>query len=183
MMINKIQIKDFEVNNENTYFLDTNIWLYLYGGIGSISQKTVDAYSELLSKIIEGKAKLVTTSLQISEFINAYFQIEYRAELEMLGKKRTEYSYKKDYRKSESFFITVNVMRKIVSNKILKYAKKLDDNFSELEISEVLPIDKEFDFNDEYYLYICEKNSITMVSHDRDMLSSTRNVTLITQHN
>lgn len=181
-MINKIHINDFVMNKEDTYFFDTNIWLYLYVGIGNMSQHKVDKYSELLSEIIEGKAQIVTTSLQISEFINAYFQIEYRAELEMLGKSRTEYSYKQEYRKSESFFKTVKVMRKIVSNKILKYAKKFDDNFSELEISEVLPDDKEFDFNDEYFLYICEKNSITMVSHDRDMLSSTRNVKLITQH-
>lgn len=178
----KVKTTDYKVTSKDVFFLDTNIWLYLYASIGKVNQNIVDEYSDLLSDILDENAKLVTTSMQISEFINAYFRIEYNAELERLGKKSNVFQYKRDFRSSKTFQTLVSVIHKVISNKILKYTIKLDDDFSTLNIEEVLPANKEFDFNDEYFLYLCEKNKIKIVSHDKDIAKSNRDIELITSH-
>lgn len=57
---------------------------------------------------------------------------------------------------------------------------KLDDIFSEIDITSIYDKPNEFDYNDRYYLKLAEKEGIKIVTNDADFYSNLCDVEIIT---
>ena len=66
------------------------------------------------------------------------------------------------------------------NNQILKIFHKLDDIFSEIDITSIYDKPNEFDFNDRYYLKLAEKEGIKIITNDADFYSDLGDVEVIT---
>lgn len=175
-MAKLIKINEYSPTKNDKFFLDTNIWMYLYFYLGNYNKNMVEAYNSFYEKILEVDAEVFTTSMQISEFYNTYCRVEYNIK----KKENPNLSdYKRDFRSSPEFLDLIKEINLIIRERILSLCTKVNDNFSETNIDEVLHDDIPFDFNDEYFLYICEHNNIIVVSNDKDIHASTRDITVI----
>lgn len=161
-----IHVDDFRPSPQDKFFLDTNIWMYLYCSIGNYNEDMVGKYNEFYEKILSSKARIYTNSLQISEFFNAYCRLEYN----IAKGSNPRLHYKKDFRNSQEFKDTVAHLQRIVNNRIFKYATKLDDGFSTVDMEQIFNSGDCFDFNDEYFINMCLKDSILIVTNDRDFI-------------
>lgn len=175
-MSSTFHLSDYLPKEDDKFFFDTNVWLYLYCSVGNYKPELIKNYNEFFEKVLEAGSKIFTTSLQISEFFNAYCRIEHRIQSkENPGLK----NYKKQFRSSNEFLLVIEELSMIIKERILKNSIKLDDNFSKTNIEALLHTEKAYDFNDEFFLNICEENDIIVVSNDIDLLKTDKNVTVI----
>ena len=155
---------------EDKFFFDANIWLYLFCPVGNYNSYTVKKYSDFFLKAIISKSKIYTSSMIISEFFNTYTRIEF-------NKKKSENpkiykNYKSDFRNTVEYIELSDGIIEIIKSKILKKAIKINDSFNKIDIDNILKSGSNFDFNDNYFLEICKKNKFKIVTHDKDFLNS-----------
>src|SRR3990172_4767621 len=94
---NVFHVDRYAFSDKDSLFLDTNIWLYIYGPQAP-GDKRVMAYSKALQKILQAKSKIFLDVLVLSEFVNRYARLEFDR-FSGPGKK-TDF---KNYRKSTDF--------------------------------------------------------------------------------
>lgn len=174
----KIKITDHQVSCLNSYLFDTNIWMYIYGPIaGSYSYKQ-KKYSQLLKDIMSRKAGLFVTSLILSEYINRVLRMGF--DLWKRNNNHLNADFKHDYRPTEDYKQQLAIVRAQVED-ILKVAKKRPDDFHIIDVDNILgTMSSEIDYNDSYILNNSESGNLIIVSDDRDMCSSNKNVRVIT---
>ena len=157
----KIPLMSYQPKGDDKIFLDTNVWLYLFCPIGNYKREVIEQYSTMFYKILKSGCKIYTTSLTISEFFNTYCRIDFQIKRKENPNKYKK--YKSDFRNTEEFNSLTEDICDIINNKIFKYAQKIDDNFSKIDINKILIADNNFDFNDKYFAQICEENNITLL--------------------
>jgi len=145
---------------EQSYFFDTNIWLYIYGPIGWSDQRSA-IYSRTLREIRNSNGTIYINCMIISEFINAFSRIEF--------KQQTDYSRFKDFRNSLGFR---PVAADITSNvkKILRNTLACDPNLNVIDLPEIMSFFEQgkYDFNDLLFAEICRAKGLIFVTHDKD---------------
>ncbi|MBU8576988.1 type II toxin-antitoxin system VapC family toxin [Bacillus pumilus] len=174
--MSKFNLDEYNPVDSDKFFLDTNVWMYLYCSIGNYKEDIVDKYNELYYKILDSGASIYTCALQLSEFFNAYCKLEYNITKEAKGYN----NYKRDFRDTEQFIELTEQIQMIIKNKILKNSHRLDDLFNDINIDDIFTIDKGFDFNDQFFTLLCEKYEISMVSNDRDILKNAETIDVLT---
>jgi len=174
-----IHIDSYVPNSDDKFFLDTNIWMYLYCSIGNYDEFVVAKYNEFYEKILNSNAQIFTSALQISEFFNAYCRLEYN----IAKRNNPHLHYKKHFRKSQEFKDLISYLKQIIQNRIFKNAIKLDDSFSTIDVGEIIKTGESFDFNDEYFVNMCLQDSILIVSNDRDLITHDSNIKVISNLN
>lgn len=78
MMNNVMDVETYVPQDGDRYFFDTNIWLYFYCPVISISsyKKTIiSKYDGFLKKVINSNTTIYVSSLIASEFINVWLKI------------------------------------------------------------------------------------------------------------
>lgn len=176
-MSNVIQLSSYIPKKGDKFFLDTNVWMYLYCSIGNYKQSDIEIYSDFYEKILKSNAEIYTSSLQISEFFNAYCRLEFKFARKSNPKIK---NYKRDFRGSEIFIDLMNHLKQLVNKKILKNSIRLDDDFSNVNLEEFMSNEKSYDFNDEYFIQQCVNNSIIIVTNDRDFLDHPSSIQILT---
>ncbi len=149
-------IRKCEPKPGDVFFFDNNIWMFLYAPIISSHKKKQQIYSDFYQKILQNRATIITTPLVLSEFANAYINIEFR-----LWKKTKNSSNcsdienselrKRVYYKTPEFKAVTDSIKSCIQT-ILKHADRVSDNFNAIEFSNVLEYFGESDFNDSYYI-------------------------------
>ena len=139
-------IDHYKFTDSDRLFLDTNIWIYMFGQSSEALDRLRYRYSTALSRAIEAKSQLFTDVLVVSEFINTYA----RKECEYLSTAKNF----KEFRRSKEF---KSIAKEIAyaAGKITEYATLLESGFSDLQIDDVLAdyAKGEFDFN--LFLMFC----------------------------
>jgi predicted nucleic acid-binding protein len=143
-----IDIKTYKPVNTDIYLFDTNIWLYLFCPLGQYNQLIIRNYSQFFNNVLKTSATIYFTSLVASEFINRYLHLEFY----FLQKKNpSKYKKFKDhFRGTQDYLNASKLIESTVKVKILKVSRKLDDNFSGIDLEKVLIEMSNSDFNDEY---------------------------------
>lgn len=143
------------------FFLDTNVWLYLYYPQDStIAKGLIEKYSAFLTKIASGVIQ--TNLVQMSELINTILRAEYRIYCEQGNRKKF-----KDYRETSEGRAAMSKAKDICAA-VLKLAQLRDGSFNPEELKAmVLECDKA-DFNDIFFAHYCRKMKTTLVTHDFD---------------
>jgi len=153
-------IKNYEFSQPQSFFFDTNIWLYIYGPI-SWQDPRSEIYSSALKKIRASNGSIYINCMIISEFINAFSRIEFR--------QQSQFSRYKDFRNSPGFRA---VAQDIAYNvrKILKNTLACDSDFVAINLPEIIDIFEQgkYDFNDLVFAEVCRSKEMIFVTHDKD---------------
>ncbi|MEQ6121632.1 PIN domain-containing protein [Reichenbachiella sp. MALMAid0571] len=168
-MAKVFSINDYSPKSSETYFLDTNVWLYLFCPIANHRDKEQRIYSSFYKLLTQGDHSIFVNSLVASEFANAYLRIDFR-----LWKEETKNfnaDYKRDFVRSNRFISTVNQVKKSL-RVILSKAHRMTDNFNAIELDHVFSEFGRSDFNDSYYLELSRMNNWKIVTHDADLFKS-----------
>jgi predicted nucleic acid-binding protein len=170
MMNNIVAIDSFQPQEKDKFFFDTNIWMYLYCPMGGYNRNVIKKYDAFLKKVIQARSSIYISSLVLSEFFNAYTRLEFNI---LKGKEPTKYHvFKKDFRGTSDYKKLVLDIKTTVESYILKLAKRLDDNFSSIDLDDLFEDIEKSDFNDSYCLILVAGENIKVVTNDYDFVST-----------
>ena len=154
-------------------FVDTNIWMYLFGNIGKTNNRLVKKYSYLFNNLRKSKAIFHTDVSVISEFVNRYLRIAYYIYCRNNG----DCDFKKDYRKTSDYKNAWDSVCHIVNHQILSIAKPIDAHYDSLEMKTILKKGNfDRDFNDNHIVFLCKKKKLVLFTHDGDFKSAGINI-------
>ncbi len=157
-------IKKYNLSLENTFFFDTNVWLYVYGPIAYQDWKS-EIYSSVLKKMHDLGCPIYTNSMVISEFINSFARMEFKQQSTFMGFK--------DFRNSSEFLSTAEEIAYNVK-KILNITFRCDSDLADLDLINLVNNFEtgSYDFNDLIFTEICKNRGMILVTHDGDFKSS-----------
>jgi len=169
-MSNIIAIDSYQPQDRDSFFFDTNIWMYLYCPMGNYRRRITRKYDGFLKRVLQAKSSIFISSLVLSEFFNAYSRLEFNL---LKDKEPSKYKdFKKDFRGTEAYKRMVNSIKTIVKTQILKLAKRIDDKFSNINLDELFENIERSDFNDNYYQLLAATENIKIVTNDSDFAST-----------
>ena len=175
-MANCLNIQEYSPSQNEEFFFDTNVWIYLLIPALSHNQLLEQKYAAFWGKIRNKKAKVFTSFVVISEFVNRYL----RNELKNYNKfNNCEIDYKtfkqkKEY--EENFkYITNLVLQVILPNceLIAEPQEIIQDN------SCLYNYIKNCDLNDNYIIEIAKYYECCIVSSDKYMANTKDNIKVI----
>ena len=173
-----LDIRRHTPSRSNKYFLDTNVWMYLFSTIAKYTDKQSPAYSTFYEKARREESKVYVATLVISEFVNRCLRLD--CEAQGISRK----NYKKTYRLSEPYLKMMEAMRHIVINKILIKSELLNDSMNKMSFNTVFSDANRTDFNDAYFSNLIKDKGIILVTNDKDFHHLTNNHTILTaNHN
>lgn len=178
-MSSRIDVNTYDPQDDDKIFLDANIWLYLLCPIGNSRKSEVECYSRFFLKLLKSKCRLYTSSLVISEFFNTYCRLDFKIRRDQ--DKARYRDYKKDFRNTSEFNELAVDICNLIQHKIFKHAYRLEDNFSKIDMNNVLVADQNYDFNDKYFAQLCEENNIMILTNDKDFLGLSNHISIITR--
>ena len=164
LMQNKIiSISNYAFTRGDSFLIDANIWIFLYGRQDPRDRR-IEIYSNALKEILKNSCQIFVDVLVLSEFINRYARIEHK-----FAKTEGCPENFKDFRNSASF---QPVARGIAAacRSILKNCMRTESLFEQVDIEAVLN-DYEAqhrDFNDQILSGICREKKLQMISDDWD---------------
>jgi predicted nucleic acid-binding protein len=179
-MNNVMDIELYVPKDGDKYFFDTNIWLYFYCPVISISsyKKTIiSKYDGFLKKAINSDTTIYVSSLIASEVINVWLKLDFNI---LRRKKAVKNDYKQHYRSSEYYLDTVKEIEEVFNNQLLKISTPLDDRATEISLLDVLSGLDKIDFNDCYYHHLAKLDSLLIVTNDADFAELDTGISILT---
>jgi len=150
--------------------VDANVWLFLQPPAAQPPKAYTRAYSTAFKNLVLAEAEPVLDALILSEYLNRYWQIEWRAWEKINPGLAVRYPYAKDFRKSPYF--TPIAQNAIAEAKCIRglcgvretplHLTDLNDVLSEFAAGT-------FDFNDGVLLESCRLRGWKMLTDDGDM--------------
>ncbi len=162
MPSNVLDVDNYSFTKADSFLVDANIWIYVYGPQGPINRQ-VRLYSKALKNILAAKSLIFIDVLIMSEFINRYARLEYAK------RPQRSLSNYKSYRESLDFK-PVAVAIANASRHILKDCKRIQTPFESLDINAILTTYETncLDFNDQIIAETCTANNLKFITHDSD---------------
>lgn len=179
----KINISSFKVNSTQEFFIDTSVWLLLYGNLFNYNKSDQKFYSNFYQEIIQKNAAIILTSMVMSEFANVIinkafkdFALENKIDINSLNKKKDFVGT--DAYKSAVLFITSSL------NQILSLSNivRISDSFTDINFNNIFNNLFQIDFNDSYYLELLNKRNqgTILVTNDGDFNQVQSNILIYT---
>ena len=151
---NKNDIEKFIPNSDQVLLFDTNILIKLLYPIDFNGD--IEKYAVLFEKIKKAKAKLIISSIQVSEFIN------------------------KDYRNTDDYKTNMTAILDIVKNDVVSNFEFIDDGFSQMQHENIFVYGFSYDFNDSLLVEIAEQRKAIIVTDDFDFANYSISVPIVT---
>lgn len=157
------RVDSYDFSDTDVFFLDTNIWLYVYAPLAPDDWKT-RVYSKALSRVLTARSRIFIDSLVLSEFINRYARFQYN-----LSKDSGSILDFKAYRRSAEFKPVAKEIKATV-RRILKHCQITESGFSDCDIDSLLAQYGEgnSDFNDQVMVELCRAKGFKLITHDSD---------------
>lgn len=179
-MNNIIDANAVKLKSTDKLLFDCNVLMYIFYTYGGYSQNQISIYKSLFTDAINNDCEMYIPSIEISEFINTYIKNEYKRYLRRNHLRMRSFNFKYDYRPTTDYENTVNDIKSIINRQIFPFFKKLDDDFSQLDISDIYNLPNLFAFNDRYYCKLAEKHSLIIITNDSDFSYTNEDVKIIT---
>jgi hypothetical protein len=168
-------ITELKPTFNSKFFLDTNIWLYLYfPQYTSVSKNIITNYSNFFDEILSKECMIVTDMIQMSELINLVLRIEFNT----LKNDSPSLTFK-EYRDTTSYLNALSIAKTLSSN-ILKCATLRSGIFNAEELKVMVENCDQADFNDIYFANFCSKENAILITHDFDFNAIKTNIALFT---
>lgn len=173
-------IRNYKVCSNQSYFFDTNIWMFLFAPIAGTNQYKQKQYSRLFNDILTCRSTIFISSLVIAEYVNAVLRLgffQWKRENCYPG---VEVDYKRDYRPTDAYLDSLQEV-KIQVKEIMKVARNFPDDFNTIDVDSLFSLmDGKCDFCDAYIEDLCCKHELRLVTDDRDIASAEHQFTVIT---
>lgn len=155
-----LHIDSYPFSKNDTFLLDTNVWLFIYGRQDP-NDRRIAIYSKALARILTAGSRVFIDVLILSEFVNRYSRIEHN-----IMKSPGEFKF---FRKSSRF---KSVAQDIVHalRRILDHCERTESGFGSLDV-DILLTDYQTkcpDFNDQILAELCKVRGLKLVTHDGD---------------
>ena len=180
MMNNVMDVETYVPKDGDRYFFDTNIWLYFYCPVISISnyKKTIiSKYDGFLKKAINNDTTIYVSSLIVSEIINVWLKLDFNI---LRRKKAVKNNYKQHYRGSLHYHSAIKDIQTVFNTQLLKISTPLDDRAKEISLPDVLSGLDKIDFNDCYYHHLAQLDNLLIVTNDADFAELNTGVSILT---
>jgi len=168
----------YNIRFTDTFFFDTNIWLLLFGTVANFQKEDQKDYSSFLQQLLSKKNSIYLTSMIISEFANVLLRKDFKQWIlvnKLVGKEfKADFVGTNEYKKSVS--VISSLINKIIS---LPNVLRVSDEFTNINISNILQRFEEIDFNDAYYVELATTRGYIMVSNDKDFIKIKPNLMII----
>lgn len=161
-----------EIQNEKI-FPDTNVWVYLFCPIASVREDIVKQYSRAFSVLLKSTNEFYTDRSILSEFINRYLRIAFNT-YKTLNYKPRSFDFKRAYKQTEDFKLTISLITSTIENKILKRAHMVSSDYGADTMLEMLHQmeHREMDLNDLHIERLCLENDLILLTNDKDFQNS-----------
>lgn len=161
MTNNALSLASYDFKPDDELFLDTNVWLMVYGP-QKPGDARVAAYSQALAKILAAQSLIHIDVLIVSEFINAYARLKWKLVAPHINQFKV-------FRKSPKF---KSVAQDIAADvkRVLKHCSRIESGFEALDIDVLINGYGAggSDFNDQVIAELCKKKGLTLVTDDGD---------------
>ncbi len=159
-------LSGYSFSSGEKILFDANIWLYLFPPPGNPPQDYATQYSRAVTNLIKANAQPVLVPIVLSEYLNRYCRIEW------------EGNYKNSFPKFKGFRESLDFP--VIAQHAKAYALKI------LNMSDVCQVDADrpcleqalsdfstgtIDFNDALLVDLCKKQSLKLLTNDRDFLN------------
>lgn len=163
------------IKNQESYFLDANIWLKVLAPKNKLSYKD-KGYLTFFEKLVNNtKVRIILPALVVSEVINRIIrEVHYQKHLKAIKKNTPNIDFPSDYyknvfRNTEDYRIAYN----LICDDIKSYNSSIDlvnDEFgTTFKFKHVMSNPPtSLDFNDYYYYNLCKKKNYFLVTDDKD---------------
>lgn len=163
-------VERYAFTSEDELFLDTNIWLFIYGPQDPTSTKMY-TYSSAFHHILKAQSRIYIDVLVISEFINVYARQQ-----QQLIAPDTQF---KEFRNSQDF---KPIAQEIADNvkRVLSHCSRIESRFETLDGDGLMNEYAEggTDFNDQVIRELCNSRGLKLVTDDGDF--SGQGISIIT---
>ena len=154
-------VESYDFTSEDELFLDTNIWLFIYGPQKPYPSKKMYTYSLALRRILEAQSRIHIDVLVVSEFINAYTRLKWQLSTD-------DPDFKK-FRNGPDF---KPVAQEIADNtkRVLNHCSRIGSRFDTLDVDGLMNEYAEggADFNDQVIRELCNSRDLKLVTDDGD---------------
>ena len=167
MAANKIDIRTYQPKSGDSFFFDNNVWIFIFGAIGSYQKHLQKTYSSFLSSSRSVGATIFTNSMVLSEFSNRLLRFSFEQ-----WKKETRNfhsDYKRDFIRTPTYMDTVAEITAHIT-KIMRITERSSDNFNAINMDRVLTHLEHIDFNDSYMIEMASLSSWKIVTDDGDFV-------------
>jgi predicted nucleic acid-binding protein len=155
-------VRTYVFTSEDKVFLDTNIWMLVFGPPWPKDKSRVSTYSGVFAQLLAAGCSIYIDALVVSEFVNAYARLRWN----VAGKPHGDF---KRFRQSSHF---KPLAQDIASDarRVLKHCDRVESGFETVDIADVL---NEFeagdsDFNDQMLARICKTQGFKLLTDDGD---------------
>ena len=159
----KMALESYNPKAEDILLFDTNILIKLLYPVDF--NGSVEKYAELYSQIKRVRARLIVSSIQISEFINRCIRLQFALYQE---KSSVKLDFKKDYRSTDDYRDSMNTILDIVTSDIKLNFAFIDDGFSKMQQEDIFKYGFSYDFNDSLLVEIAKLYNAIVVTDDID---------------
>ncbi len=169
----RINVNDIQSLHEKDIFLDTNIWIYLFGSFSNSREFIVKKYSRAFKYLMQSNNKLYTDITILSEFINRCQRHKFDIYKENNNKGKN-FHFKRDYKKTDDFQETLQQISSTVKNKILKQTSVANPQYEKKDIEDLINNleDRTIDFNDLHIEKLCKAKKLILLTDDGDYADS-----------
>jgi len=174
MKIEVVAPEDFKFKQSSSFFLDSNIWMYLnFPEHTDVPQRVINRYSAFFKLLLTKQSLIQTNLIQMSELINLIINQEYIA-----WRKNNSAKTRKDFRIDPAFKKALS-KAKTLTNAVLKCSTLRDGIFNSEQMKAMVDKCDKADFNDIYFADFCELTDVILVTHDYDFGALDKDVTII----
>lgn len=177
-MLNDIhEIASFTPMPDDTFMLDTNVLIKIF--YPTLGTRNSAAYINLYQKIRNVNAKLLISSIQLSEFVNRCIRFQFDLYRELHPEIT---NFKEHYRNTNDYQNSMNAIIEIIANDMFPFFTKINDNFASLNEDNLLMRCFSYDFNDAVIAEICRFQNAFLITDDRDYANYLNKLKIITNN-
>lgn len=173
-----IKISDVKVSPTDSFFFDTNVWMFLFAPLANAKPYKQKQYSCLLRDIRTRNACVWISSLVISEYVNAVLRLEFK---QWMRKNHfINADFKHDFRPTIEYKNALSDIKLQVSD-ILSVATRRPDDFHNTDIDSLINVmGDQLDFADALIVKSCFQAGLKLVTDDKDITESVLSISVIT---
>jgi len=156
--------KNYAFKPDERILIDANIWLYLQPPAAQPTPAWAAEYSKVFSNLLRARAVPIIDALILSEYINRYLRLEYKARWS------AAYPKFKDFRRStQGRDVAKNAVADVRT--ILQGAHPHDTQLQHIDLADILRQTASglIDFNDGVLIENCRAQGWKLLTHDADM--------------
>ena len=157
-------VADYNPTAGESFFVDANVWLFLYYPMGNNQKALQTRYSNFIDRVVRANASLYTSSQVLSEFVNRCVDNEFKLKVEDWRNK----DKKRDFRETSLYTDSLDQTVLPSIKNILKLSDPCPDNFDSCNFDQLLKELQHDDFNAACHLQVARRNNWVLITHDGD---------------